>query len=495
MIMNVGEMRIVQIDGAPSRFAHLTKEFWLFVVLGGAGSLGAVLTGATIGSNPRPHSYQWWLRLPEGNYAIAHVIFYSSVVVLLVAWMGIGVIARRGQFRSHRAWIVLTVWGVPLLVGTPLFGRDVYSYIAQGELARHGYNPYAIAPQELGDGTLLSSIANVWHHTTSPYGPLFVELTRVTTSLSGHSLMFNVIAFRLLMLIGVVLLMIFLPLIAEHFGVDGGIALWLGVLSPLALFSAVSSAHNDTLMLGLMVIALWLALRGNWRWAVALLAVAATIKLPALAAIVFLVAGQWRSATWRIRAGMAIQSALISAAVLIGITEAAGYGWSWLGSKALSIPTQLHILTSPTVSVGLLIATLLHAVGVDHTSRSVVTDTQHFGELLAVIAVITIVLRTRSRNVTRYLGVALLLVVILSPTVWPWYFLWGITMFAVTTAQRSLFLAALCGFAMLLVGPGGTPMIGGNGFYAASALLLTGLVWFVTSGQWRTILGGSDSVI
>jgi hypothetical protein len=67
MIMNVGEMRIVQIDGAPSRFAHLTKEFWLFVVLGGAGSLGAVLTGATIGSNPRPHSYLWWLRLPEGN--------------------------------------------------------------------------------------------------------------------------------------------------------------------------------------------------------------------------------------------------------------------------------------------------------------------------------------------------------------------------------------------------------------------------------------------
>jgi hypothetical protein len=490
--MNVKEMRIVQVDGATSRFSHLSNEFWFLVVLGGAGSLGAVLTGATIGSNPRPHSYQWWLRLPEGNYAIAHSIFYCSIVVLLVAWIGIGIIARRGEFRSRRVWIVLAAWGAPLFVGTPLFGRDVYSYIAQGELVRHGFNPYAIAPQALGNGPLLSSVANVWHHTTSPYGPLFVELTRVVTSSSGHSLMIEVISFRLLMLFGVVLLMIFLPLIADQFGVNGGVALWLGVLSPLALFSAVSSAHNDTLMLSLIAVALWLRLRGNWRWAVALFAVAATIKLPALAGIVFLVAGQWRHATWRIRAGIAFQSALISAAVLIGVTEAAGFGWFWLGSTALSIPTQLHVLTSPTVSVGLLLATLLHVVGVHDTSRNVVTATQHFGELLAVLALAAIVLRTRSCNVTRSFGIALLVVVMLSPTVWPWYFLWGITVLAVTTAQRSHFLAGLCGLAMLLVGPGGTPMIGGNGFYFASALLIAGLIWFIASGQWRTVIGGRD---
>ena len=492
MTMNVDEMRNVGIDGANTRFVHPNDTFGMAVVLGAMGSLGVVLTGATIGSNPRPHTYQWWLRLSEGNYAIAHVIFYFSIAIGLVAWFSIGAIARRGELSLGRAWIVLASWGVPLLVGTPLFGRDVYSYIAQGELVRHGHNPYAVAPQALGNGTLLSSVADVWHHTTSPYGPLFVELTRVTTSLSGHSLMIEVISFRLLMLFGVALLMIFLPLIADHFGVDGGVALWLGVLSPLALFSAVSSAHNDTLMLGVMAVALWLQLRGNWRWAVALFAVAATIKLPALAGIVFLVAGQWRHATWRIRAGIAIQSALISAAVLVGVTEVAGYGWLWLGSKALSIPTQLHVLTSPTVSLGLLFATLLHAVGVDDSSRNVVTTTQHFGELIAIIALGLIVLRTRSVNVIRSFGIALLVVVFLSPTVWPWYFLWGITVLAVTTAQRSRFLALLCGFAMLLVGPGGTPMIGGNGFFFASALLIGCFIWLIASGQWRVVIGDED---
>ena len=473
-------------------FPKVVNEFWLIVALGAVGSLGAVLTGATIGSNPRPRIYEWWLRVPEHSYGIAHLIFYSSISLLLLAWLSVGAQARRGDLTIGRVWMMLAFWGGPLLVGTPLFGRDVYSYVAQGELARRGYNPYLVTPQRLGNGDILASVASVWHHTTSPYGPLFVVLSRVVATLTSHSLIMEVIGIRLLMLIGVILLMRYLPLIAHHYGVDGSIALWLGVLSPLALFSAVSSAHNDTLMLGLMAMALWLQLQGKWRWAVVVFAVATTIKLPALAGVVFLVAAEWRNKTWRNCVRLSLESVAIVAAVLVGATELSGYGWWWLSAKALSIPTQLHILTSPTVSIGVLVATLLHALGANSTIRNVVASTQHVGELLAVITVTGLIVRTRPVNSTRYLGITLLIVVILSPTVWPWYFLWGITMLAVTTAQRSTFLALLSGFAMLLVGPGGTPMIGGNGFYPTSVLLLAGLIWFVASGQWRTVIGGTD---
>ena len=58
-------------------------------------------------------------------------------------------------------------------------------------------------------------------------------------------------------------------------------ALWLGVLSPLALFSFVSSGHNDALMLGLLVAGIALGTAGRLRTGVALCALAATIKLPA----------------------------------------------------------------------------------------------------------------------------------------------------------------------------------------------------------------------
>jgi alpha-1,6-mannosyltransferase len=91
-------------------------------------------------------------------------------------------------------------------------------------------------------------------------------------------------------------------------------------------------------------------------------------------------------------------------------------------------------------------------------------------------------------------GLALLIVVVASPTVWPWYYLWGLSLLAATSAQRSLFMAWVAGLAMLLVGPGGTPMIGGNGFYASGPLVLAGLIWFWSRDHWRTIFDGVDRV-
>ncbi len=481
--------------GVRSRPARINVPYWLPLLLGTVGSLGTVLAAATVGSNPRPHSYQWWLRLPEGSYLLAHVLFYSSVALLTLGWAGLGSHALRGELTSTRAWIALALWGSPLMVGSPAFGRDVYSYVAQGELVRRGLNPYLVAPRVLGNGPLLSSIAHVWHNTTSPYGPLFVELTRIPVALSGGSLMAQVIAFRVLEFAGVVLLMTTLPVVARHFGADAGVALWLGVLSPLALFSAVASAHNDTLMLGLMAAALAVGLRASRPWAVVLFAVAATIKLPALAGVIFLYAGPWRESATRMRARLALEALAITAAVVVAITGLAGYGWTWLSPRALSIPTQLRVLTSPTVSVGVLLGAAAHAVGLHASTRSVVTYTRQAGEVLGAALVALLALGCRGANATRRLGIALLIVVISSPTVWPWYFLWGVTVLATTSAQRSRFLMLVAGLAILLVGPGGSPMLGGNGFYVSGTIVIAGLVWFFATGQWRTVIGGADHVV
>ena len=83
------------------------------------------------------------------------------------------------------AWVILVLWGLPFFLGAPLFSRDLYSYVAQGQLARHGLNPYVVAPSALGPGNLLSSIASVWRHTASPYGPLFVSVSHLGASVAG----------------------------------------------------------------------------------------------------------------------------------------------------------------------------------------------------------------------------------------------------------------------------------------------------------------------
>ena len=92
--------------------------------------------------------------------------------------------------------MILALWGLPLFLGPPVFSRDLYSYIAQGLLAHHGLNPYHVAPSSLGWGPLLSSIASVWRNTASPYGPLFVMVSRAAVSVAGSSLVAQILVFR-----------------------------------------------------------------------------------------------------------------------------------------------------------------------------------------------------------------------------------------------------------------------------------------------------------
>ena len=182
------------------------------------------------------------------------------------------------------------------------------------------------------------------------------------------------------------------------------------------------------------------------------------------------------------------EALVITAAVFAGATGLAGDGWRWLSPHALSIPTELHVLITPVVSVAVLIAAGVHGLGDHAPTRDVVTLVQHVGEASAVLGIVVVVLRTRAEDLVRALGVCLLLLVWLSPTVWPWYFLWGVTALAVTRSQRGFTLALLAGGAMLLVGPGGTPMIGGDGYFVTGPLLVAAAAWFVLSGRWRPAL-------
>ena len=151
----------------------------LWVAVGVLGAVGMVLAGSGIGSIPHPASDTWWFTVRIGTGTGAHLAFYASLLVLLAGWAGVGAHAYRGRLSVPAAWLVLGLWGLPFFLGAPLFSRDLYSYIAQGQLARHGLNPYLVAPSALGPGNLLSSIATVWKNTASPYGPLFVSVSRL----------------------------------------------------------------------------------------------------------------------------------------------------------------------------------------------------------------------------------------------------------------------------------------------------------------------------
>ena len=118
----------------------------LWIAVGLLGSVGMVLSGSGIGSIPaagRPTA--GGSPCPIGTGLGAHLAFYASVAVLLAGWAGVGAHAYRGGLSVRTAWLILVLWGLPFFLGAPLFSRDLYSYVAQGQLARHGLNPYVVA--------------------------------------------------------------------------------------------------------------------------------------------------------------------------------------------------------------------------------------------------------------------------------------------------------------------------------------------------------------
>ncbi len=477
-------------QAAPST-ATAAMNLWTGV--GTVGSIGIALLGSSIGAIPRPGADLYWFHVTGGGYWPAHVFFYIAVALLLGAWVGVGLEARRGVLSVGRAWMILALWGLPLFLGPPVFSRDIYSYVAQGLLAHHGLNPYHVAPSALGQGPLLSSIAGVWRNTASPYGPLFVMVSRATVTVSGGSLVSQILWFRAAELIGVGAIMVSLPRLSRRLGTDPGLALWLGALSPLALFSFIASGHNDALMVGLLVAGVTLAVEGRFSVGIALCAVAALIKVPAAVAIVFLAVVQFRAVAGTERWRVVLKAVLIPCVVIVGGTLVAGYGFTWLGPTALHVPTELRVLATPAVSLGVFFHAIVHGIGVPVSQSAVVTATQFVCGFLVVAGVVWLLWNVHRLDVVRAIGLALVLFVVGSPTLWPWYLTWGITLLAATTAQRSRVLAAVAALAMLVVGAGGSPMLNGIDYVVTAPLLLAGCVWFLWDRHWQTVVMGHDA--
>ncbi len=475
----------------PARRALHPLTPW--IALGFCGSVGLAVTGTSVGSVTEPDHALWWFSIPNGASGLVTAAFYLSVTLLIGGWMGIGNQARQGRLTAGWAWLVLLVWGLPLFLGPPLFSRDIYSYIGQGLLAHHGLNPYSVPPSALGHGPLLSSIASVWRNTASPYGPLFVGAANVVSGIAGGSLVAQVLAFRALELIGVTLMMVSLPRLARHLGTDPGLALWLGVLSPLALFSFIASGHNDALMMGLLVAGVTLAVEGRLAWGVALCALAATVKLPAAAAIAFLGVDQFQAARgtrrWRVLAEVVV----VPLVVLAAVTLAVGLGWSWLGPSALHVPTELKVLSTPAVSLGVFFSHLLHVIAIPVKQATMITVTQVICGAAAVISSLWLLINAHRFEVVRVLGIALVLIVVGGPTVWPWYLMWGLALLAATTAQRSRLLAAVAALAMLVVGPSGHPLLNGNAYVVVALVTLCACVWLARHRHWYRVVAGRAS--
>ena len=133
-------------------------------------------------------------------------------------------------------------------------------------------------------GPFADQAAWLWRYTTAMYPPLSLEMFHGLVVLVGNNPYYSAMAMRIPALLGVALIAYFLPRLAVRMGADPQMTAWFSTINPLIIIDFVGGAHNDALMMGLVVLALWLALSQRFWWAAVLVGVAACIKQPAILA-------------------------------------------------------------------------------------------------------------------------------------------------------------------------------------------------------------------
>jgi hypothetical protein len=382
------------------------RSLWAWAALGLAGSVLIAVAGPHVAGGP----VRWWF-----DPSLGVAVFYLGIAAVTVAWLALG----RVGIGTRQVWIVAAAWCLPLFLTAPLFSQDAYSYLAQGTIVHLGLDPYRDAPAVLashGQAHVLNAVSPFWRHTTAPYGPLFLW---IVSWFGGASPVVGVLLIRVLELVGFVLLAVFVPRLTRSIGADPGRAAWLVLLSPLVLLMLVAAAHNDLLMIGLVVAGVAFAIERRVLLGIALCALAATIKLPAGAAIPFILVAL---APDRRTVGRAV---LVTAGVVLAVSVVSGLGLGWISSAVFSTPAKVRLAITPATALGWTIAQVapVGARGLE-SALAVVA----FG--LSVALGLALLWRVRRETLVRYLGIALVAVAVAGPAAWPWYLTWGLVLLA-----------------------------------------------------------------
>ncbi|MYS24958.1 DUF2029 domain-containing protein [Streptomyces sp. SID4948] len=401
--------------------------------LGAGGSAALSLAGCWAGVLPvyQPQAL-WFDAQPTKTFAAA-TIGYAGLIVLAVSWWRLGRLIRSGSAGGARQMMVtLWYWVTPLALGAPLFSRDVYSYAAQGAMAARGWDVYTAGPSLLG-GPFAAGVNPLWRDTPAPYGPVFVWLAEHVARVTGDHVLTAVMGMRVVALIGFALIVWSVRRLAVASGADEAGALWLAALNPLVLVHLVSGAHNDAIMLGLMLSGLVLARRGRLARAAVLITLGMLVKAPVGLALIFLIPGWSGSRTGWVRRSAVVAAASVTTVIVT--TALLGYGYGWL--SALSTPVASGRELSISSDIGVVLGALSGHLGLA-ASHTVVSAVRAAGLLAALGGVLFWFWRTPRLGPEYALGMALLTVVILSPAVQPWYFLWGLLPIAAGVAGQAV---------------------------------------------------------
>ena len=395
----------------------------------------------------------------------------AGALLLVSAWLRLrprdrdGVASPDGEAAELGRvanWAVLVIWSIPFLAAPPIFSHDAYAYAAQGWLVHNQIDPYDVGPGFL-PGAYADQVDWVWRMSPAPYGPLSLQISHLLVDVTGDYPYLTAWAERVPALLGVLMIGLLLPKVARRAGADERFTTWFAMLNPMLVISFIGGEHNDALMMGFVVLALWFAFwpgparwprLSKWWWLVGALAigVGATVKQPALltAYALPLIVRPWLN--WRrrevlITAGRVLLSFAVAAGGFAATTWATGLGYGWIHS--IGVPGR-NMTVAPTTMIGSGLAWVLDKLNPAVSHHGLVTGFQTVGTVIGVMIIVVLAITVARRKPLTFLSFGYLVAAIAGPSLRTWYVQWCVTLMPLADMRARTVRIAVWGTLVML---------------------------------------------
>lgn len=401
-----------------------------------------------------PQNSPWWEPIRALGWdtwpakVLGTAMVVAGVVLLVDAWFRL----RPGLYLDFKHWAVWLIWCLPLFFAPPIFSHDAYSYAAQGWLVHNGLNPYD-TPVSVLPGAFADQVAWVWRYTPAPYGPLSLQISHLMVVLGGLNPYYSTLLMRIPALVGVLLILFFLPRLALQLGANVQLTAWFSCINPLLIIDLVGGMHNDALMIGLIVLALYLTqVRPERFWLGAIIVgVASAVKQPALLAAypVALVGLPWQWKTQHVlnKLGRAAVSSVIALTTFALISLATGLNFGWM--NAIDVPGRM-ISLAPLSLLAQGIQFVLAAAGHPTLGIQIAGTLLVAGVVASALIVAYLAVRVAPQRPVTFLSWSYLVVALLGPAMHSWYLLWGGLLLPLTKPSERMQRVAVAVTSVLL---------------------------------------------
>jgi alpha-1,6-mannosyltransferase len=414
--------------------ARRRSEQWTPVLLGGcvlvlvAATAEIVLDGAVGHSALIPKSPELAGWLQGVGERLGFRVFLIALLAFSAAYAGLLALARTVSKRT--AIIVIAVLQLMVFVGPILLSTDVFSYIAYARMGvEHGINPYLHGPSAIVNDPVYHYVGQDWKHVATAYGPLYTLLSYPLAPLGVTGAVWGMKVMALLSSAGTLALVWRCARIRDFNPV---VAILIVGANPLFVIYGLGGAHNDLLMMLLMMAAVSLTFAGRDAPAAAAVVVGALVKATVGVLLPFMILAR--------RSGAQILGAL--AALVIGLL----IGYVAFGAHGIDVISALN-RDAAFVSTDSFPNEIAHLVG----KPGVFPIDHDLLKAALVLIVLHLLWRTwRGYDWVAASGWTLLAISVTSSWLLAWYILWPLPL-AVVTRDRRLLVATLAVQALFIL--------------------------------------------